>query len=194
MFTGIIKEVVPILNSSKKKDLLEFTIKTPKGWRLTLGESISISGTCLTVSAINKGSFKAILMPETLRKTTFGYSIPKEVNIERCLRASDLLGGHIVLGHVDVVGAILNIHNEGSDRIYKISFPKNFSNLVVEKGSITIDGISLTIVSAHKDFLTVALIPYTLKHTTIGGKAVGDQVNLEFDIIAKHIAAATRKR
>ncbi len=193
MFTGIIKEVVPILNSSKKKDLLELTVKTPKGWKLKLGESISISGVCLTVSVVNKGSFKAALMPETLRKTIFGRGAPKVVNIERCLKASDLLGGHIVLGHVDVVGTILNIYNQGSDRIYKISFPKNFSNLVVEKGSITIDGISLTIVSAGKDFLTVALIPYTLKHTTVGGKAVGDKVNLEFDIIAKHISAAARK-
>lgn len=192
MFTGIIKETALVVKSAPKGDSLELTIKKPKSWKLALGESIAMNGACMTVKSLSKSAFSVFLMPETLRKTAFGSVVPDKINLERCLTASDLLGGHIVLGHVDAVGEIIDIKKNGGDRIYKVRFPSKFSKLVVEKGSIAIDGISLTIVSAGKNFLTVALIPYTLENTTIGAKQAGDKVNLEFDIIAKHVERMIR--
>lgn len=194
MFTGIIKETAPIVKSVRKGDSLELTIKKPKGWKLSLGESIALNGACMTVKSLAENDFSVFLMPESLRKTIFGISSPKKVNLEMPMKASDSFGGHMVLGHVDAVGEIAQIKKSGADKIYKISFKKEFANLVVPKGSIAVDGISLTVVEAGKNFLTVALIPYTLEHTTIGTKKVGDKVNLEFDIIAKHIIKYIGKR
>lgn len=192
MFTGIIQTVAPVIKSASKDGSLHLTVEKPKSWKFRLGDSIALDGVCLTVSALSSSRFEMVLMPETLKKTTFGHRIPKNVNLEMCLKVSDLLGGSLVLGHVDTLGKVLTITSKRGSCVYKIGFPKKFRYLAVEKGSIVVDGISLTVVDVGADWLTVALIPYTLENTTITSKKVGDKVNLEFDAIAKYISAAVR--
>ena len=193
MFTGIIQAVEPILRSSRKNGSMLLEVRRPRGWRLKKGDSIAVDGTCLTITDTSNGRYKTTLMPETLEKTAFGGALPKYVNLEPPVPASGALHGHIVLGHVDAVGTIAGIKSEGSSRVYEVSFSKKFNDLLVEKGSIAVDGISLTVVRAGNGIFSVALIPHTLAHTTIGSKKVGDKVNLEFDILAKHISAAFRR-
>ena len=187
MFTGIIRAVSRIEKSEKKRGSLFLTIKTPRGWRVRAGDSIATDGVCLTVAKAGKGSYTCELMTETLKKSYFGSFIPKRVNLEKSLRMTDSLDGHFVLGHVDTIGRIKKIQKQPSGVLYTFSFPKEFACLLVPKGSIAVDGISLTVVDATRDLFSVSLVEYTLKYTAIRDKAVGEQVNLEFDIIGKYI-------
>ncbi len=196
MFTGIIQKVVKIKKSERREDTLVLTIATPRGWKLKLGDSIATDGVCLTVTKIGRGWYQTELMEETLERTTFGHHVPDKVNLERSLRPIDFLDGHMVQGHVDCVGEIVKVKGERlkvkstTERrslLYAIRFPKKYSKLIVEKCSIAMDGISMTVVDARRDWFSVALIPFTLTHTTIGAKEVGDLVNLEFDVIAKYV-------
>ncbi len=218
MFTGIIQSIASIKKHEYKNGSLVLTIATPAKWKLEPGDSIATDGVCLTVTKVGKGFYQTELVEETLQRTTFGKLIPVKVNLERPLRPTDFLDGHIVQGHVDAVGEIKQITlakisplRQAQDRlsvppligegerlppptrgrtqegVFTIHFPKKYSRLIVEKGSITVDGISLTVVDVGTDWFSVALIPYTLKETTIGLKRVWDFVNLEFDVIAKYI-------
>src|SRR3989338_2301471 len=187
MFTGIIKSISTIKTIQAKKHGLVFEIALPKTWKLNLGDSVAVDGACLTVAKISRSSFVCELMKETLDKTKFSGSVPKKVNLEQAVRATDSLDGHQVLGHVDAIGQIFKITTIVSSRTIKIKFPNKFKNLVAEKGSISVDGISLTLVDAGNDWFTVSLVDYTIKHTTLGEKITGDLVNIEFDIIAKYI-------
>src|SRR3989338_5041666 len=170
MFTGIIKSISTIKTIQAKKHGLVFEIALPKTWKLNLGDSVAVDGACLTVAKISRSSFVCELMKETLDKTKFSGSVPKKVNLEQAVRATDSLDGHQVLGHVDAIGQIFKITTIGSSRTIKIKFPNKFKNLV-----------------AGKDWFTVSLVDYTIKHTTLGEKITGDLVNIEFDIIAKYI-------
>jgi len=130
-------------------------------------------------------------MPETLRLTTFGHAVPERVNLERALRLSDRLSGHLVQGHADTVGTVTRVGQDGEYRI-TLEFPAEHRDLVIKKGSIAVNGVSLTVADLQENHLTVAIIPHTLEHTTLGSLTEGTQANLEFDIVGKYIAAWRR--
>ncbi len=153
-----------------------------------LGDSISVNGACLTVVAIEERSFTVDLSPETLRRTSLGNLVPGgAVNLERPLAVSDRLGGHIVQGHVDATGRISSSKPEGDSFILRIRSPKRMMPYIVEKGFITVDGISLTVVKKDTSSFTLSIIPYTMENTNLKEKSPGDRVNLETDILAKYI-------
>ena len=163
-------------------------IKIPRGWDIKLGESISVNGVCSTVNKISRGNFTVEYMPETVKKTTVGdFQKGKEVNLERSLRVGDLMDGHIVQGHVDCVGKIIEIKKVKESIVIKIKVPKEFMKFMAPKGSVSIDGISLTIVESKKNWFTVSLVSYTLENTNLGKIKVGAKVNIETDAIAKYI-------
>ena len=172
------------------------TIETPRPLpRLALGESIAVNGACLTVTAIQGRRFRVDVSPETLRRTTLG-TVAKDgrVNLERALRVGDRLGGHVVLGHVDGVGKLEKIEPDGDWVLYRFRTPRELASYLVEKGSIAVDGVSLTIFACRAGRFTVALIPHTLARTTLGTRRRGDGVNLEADVLLKHIGAMLRTR
>ncbi len=186
MFAGIITNTAKIKSHSAKKGSLYLHIEKPAKWKLSVGESINTDGVCLTVTKINRGDYEVELMSETLKKTIFGKTIPSRVNLERSLALGDKISGHFVTGHVDGVGTIEKIISRGTSKHFSISYPKEFRKLLAAKGSITVDGVSLTVVEVTPKHFSVALLPYTLKHTTLGAKKSGEPVNLEFDILAKY--------
>lgn len=153
-----------------------------------LGESIAVNGACLTVTEHDAESFAFEIGPETLAKTTLGrLAAGDRVNLERALRVGDPIGGHFVTGHVDGVGTILDRAEAGDWQTVGFGFPPEFGELLVPKGSIAVDGVSLTLVDVEKERFTVMLIPHTRDHTTLGHKPIGAAVNLEFDLLAKHV-------
>lgn len=194
MFTGVIKATAKVKKSERKRGSLFLTIDRPRGWKIRPGDSIATDGVCLTVKEVSHGDYRTELMRETLSKTSFGTVVPKRVSLENPLKVSDVLDGHLVLGHVDAVGEIKNIRSAGSSKVYQISFPKKFAKLVTDKGSIAVDGVSLTVVKVHRNWFTVSLVDYTIKHTGLGMKKVGDFVNLEFDILAKYLVKLMDKK
>ena len=187
MFTGIVEKKTKVLSHTSKRGSLFLKIEKPKGWKISSGESIATDGACLTVKTFAQQSYTVELMPETLAKTTFGNSVPNNVNLERSLQYGDRLSGHFVSGHIDTVGKIAEIKRSGTSKVFIISFPRKFRRLLVPKGSIAVDGVSLTVVDIGANVFSVALLDYTLKHTTLGDKKIGDAVNLEFDILAKYL-------
>jgi riboflavin synthase len=156
--------------------------------QLAVGESVAVSGACMTVTAGDAESFAFEAGPESLAKTTLGELAPGDrVNLERALRAGDLLGGHFVSGHVDCVGRVLDRVPGGEWETVWFGFPPEFADLLVEKGSVAVDGVSLTVVAVEPDRFSVMLIPHTRAVTTLGPRPVGGTVNLEFDLLAKHV-------
>jgi riboflavin synthase len=191
MFSGIIRAKTKIVDHAYDCDSLFLTFQIPEDWQVSPGDSIATNGTCLTVKTIDQKAqqYTAELMPETLKKTTFGLEeFPLYVNLERSLAANNMLDGHIVTGHVDALGVVSNVSEQGNTHILTISFPQEFAHLIAEKGSITVDGVSLTVVDVGDDFFTVSLVDYTWQHTTLSNLEKGSQVNLEFDILAKYVA------
>lgn len=155
---------------------------------LALGESVAVNGVCLTVVAHDADTFDFQVGPETVNRTVLGgIAAGDRVNLERSLRVGDAIGGHFVTGHVDTVGRIAAREKSGEWETVWFDFDPDFDDLIVNKGSIAVDGISLTVVDAEVGRFSVMLIPHTLNHTTFGTKAVGDRVNLEFDLLAKHV-------
>ncbi|MBI4162220.1 MAG: riboflavin synthase [Candidatus Aenigmarchaeota archaeon] len=190
MFSGIVQGMAEVKNVKNLGEGRRFYIDIGKFTKnLRSSYSISISGCCLTVASLNKGIASFDVMPETLRKTYFS-SLKKgdKVNIERSLKLGDEIGGHFVSGHVDCTGKIIKKTNMKDFSEMDIEFPQHFSHLLIDKGSVAVDGISLTVVEAKKRDFTVALIPETLKLTTMGFKKQGGRVNLEFDQMAKYVA------
>lgn len=187
MFSGIVRAVSKIQKREIKNGCLFLTISKPKGWKIKPGDSICSDGACLTVKKINKNSYVTELMPETLDKTYFDKTNYQYINLEKSLKLRDALDGHLVTGHVDCLGKIKKVTKRGGSKIYRVSFPKKFAKYVAAKGCIAVDGISLTVVDARVNTFSVALVDYTLTHTTIGQKQIGDLVHLEFDIIAKYL-------
>jgi riboflavin synthase len=194
MFTGIIKAVGKVLNAYKEKGGLFVEIGIPKGWKIKAGESISVNGVCSTVSKVNKvnkvckDTFMVEYMPETIKKTAAGnFRKGTEVNLERSLRVGDLLDGHIVQGHVDCVGKVVGVRKVKSSKVVKIQVPKEFMKFLAPKGSVTVDGVSLTIVESKKNWFSVSLVSYTLENTDLGNIRIGEKVNIEVDAMAKYI-------
>jgi riboflavin synthase len=194
VFSGIVETISPVIRVSNARQQRVLTIRKPKGWKLQDGESVSVEGVCSTVQRFNKDSFQVVYMPETLRKTTLGdLKAGDSVNLERCLTLQSLIGGHLVQGHVDTTARIRDIKSEGEARIYTFEIPARFSRYIVPKGSIAVDGISLTVVGANRSTFRCSLLAYTLAHTTLGKKRVGDRVNIEVDILRKYIERLLEK-
>jgi len=158
---------------------------------LAVGESIAVNGACLTVVEFDPATFRFQAGPETLLRTNLGELVPgNRVNLERSLRLNDRLGGHIVTGHIDATGRVLERHRQGDWETVWFSCPPELSCQMVSKGSVAVDGISLTLVEVAADRFSVALIPHTLQRTTLGFRQAGDLVNLESDLLAKYVARA----
>ena len=190
MFTGIIEELGTVVRWEARGDAGRLTVRGPLAVSDTKhGDSIAVNGVCLTVVEQGPDWFTADVMAETLRMTTVGQWAEGEiVNLERAAAVGDRLGGHIVQGHVDGTTRVLEVHPGSAWRVLRFSLDAEQAPLVVEKGSIALDGTSLTVSAVGDDWLEVALIPETLERTTLGRKRVGDAANLETDILARHVA------
>ena len=191
MFTGIIEELGVVTAIENQPDAIRLTLKGPLATSdVSRGDSISVSGTCLTAVEIDKTAqtFTADVMHETLRLTSLdGVKVGDRVNLERAMTAATRFGGHVVQGHVDGVGRIVSVEPSDNWTWVRVSVPADLMKYVVLKGSITLDGVSLTVNEVGDDFIGVSLIPETLALTTFGVKKPGDAVNVEADVMAKHI-------
>jgi len=186
MFTGIISH----LGRLKEVKQSRYTFLAPKSLlkKLKKGGSIAVNGVCLTVVSLGKTTFSVDVMPETIKKTSLGDLRPGDyVNLERPVSASGLFEGHIVLGHIDQTGTIASIKKEGNSRIFRFKAPPSVLKYLVNKGSVAINGISLTVIKTEKNSFTVGIIPHTWKKTMLRFAKPGDRVNIEVDVLAKHI-------
>lgn len=189
MFTGLVEERGTIVSLDELTDSVRLTVNGPLVTSdAHHGDSIAVNGVCLTVVGHESGSFTADVMRETLVRSSLGALSPGDhVNLERAARLDARIGGHLVQGHVDGTAEVLEISPSDNWTLVRFSLPVTLARYVVEKGSITVDGVSLTVVEAGDDFFTVSLIPETLTATTLGSREVGDLVNLEVDAIAKYV-------
>jgi riboflavin synthase len=196
MFTGIIEELGRVEAIEELDDSIRLTIHGPLVTSdIARGDSISVSGACLTAVEIENGSFTADVMKETLKLTSLGsLEVGSPVNLERAMTAATRFGGHVVLGHVDGVGEVVSREPSEHWEWVRVSVPRDLTKYVVLKGSITIDGISLTVNEVGDDFVGLSLIPETLRLTTLGSKKPGDKVNVEVDVMAKHIEKLLQER
>jgi riboflavin synthase len=190
MFTGII-ETTGILKDVRRAEnsLILGIAPEMTGFDVAIGASVSVSGACLTLESVAADRLFFTAVYETLNRTTLKNArVGDAVNLERALRASDRFDGHMVLGHVDGVGSIISDRREGNGTMRSIGVSKDLMALMAEKGSVAVDGISLTIAQVHDDVIEISFIPHTLKRTTMGQKAVGDKVNVECDVLARYVA------
>lgn len=188
MFTGLIAEVGTIKSLKKQETDLEIGISCTFVSELSLGESVATSGICLTVTRIEGDTFYAYAMPETVRLTTLGQKrLGEGVNLERALLPTDRLGGHLVAGHIDGTGTVTSLEEGQRWQELQISAPPSLIPQIARKGSIAIDGVSLTVTAVGADYFRVAIIPVTRDNTTLGTLSVGSLVNLETDQIAKYV-------
>lgn len=187
MFTGIIEDLGKIIKIEREANNIHFTLTCSFVDELKIDQSLAHDGVCLTVVKINKDEYTVTAVDETLKRTTLSsWKVGNKVNLERCMPANGRFDGHIVQGHVDTVGKCEHIEDKGGSWEFRFSYQSN--DITVEKGSITINGVSLTVVdSGRKDF-TVHIIPYTYEHTVFHQLEIGHEVNLEFDIVGKYIA------
>jgi riboflavin synthase len=190
MFTGIVFHNGTIDSIDRHASGASVRLRVPEEFDLQRGESVAVNGVCLTMLPDGEGVAFADVSDETLRLTTIG-SLARStiVNLERALAVGDRLGGHLVQGHVDSVGTLVSTTTEGEFAVYRWSFPREFAELVVNKGSVAVDGVSLTVVEPDAESFGAALIPETLRRTNLGTARIGGQANLEFDMIAKHVRA-----
>lgn len=185
MFTGIVEEVGRV-TSAQSRNLVIAASKVLQG--MELGESIAVNGVCLTITEFNAGSFSVDVMPETLKRTNLGLlHAGDEANLERPLTLGKPLGGHLVQGHVDNTGRVASVIRDGEAMLFRFEAPPQLMRYIVEKGFITIDGVSLTVVTKDTSSFRVSIVDYTRRNTILGGRQVGDLVNLEVDIIAKYV-------
>ena len=190
MFTGLIEDLGTLRDIRTGGDLAELTVDTALPMaELSLGESIAINGVCLTVTRFAGGTFSADISPETLKRTTLGrLSSGARVNLERALRLSDRLGGHLVTGHVDGLARIVERRQDGNAWLFRFQCDTALCGQLVDKGSVAVDGISLTVNQAGADSFALAVIPHTLAMTNLQERKVGDDVNIETDLIGKYVA------
>jgi riboflavin synthase len=189
MFTGIVEELGVVEALVDQGDAVRLTVRGPHVTvDARLGDSIAVNGCCLTIAERDQETFTADVMRETLDKTSLGVlAAGDRVNLERAVTAQARLGGHIVQGHVDATGRVLTRTPSEHWEVVEVSLPADLARYLVPKGSVTVDGISLTVVEVRPDSFTVSLIPETLARTTLGTKQTGDPVNLEVDVIAKYV-------
>lgn len=190
MFTGIIEEVGEIENIERDKSNIHFDIKSSLAQHLKIDQSVAHNGVCLTVVALNKntGRYRVTAIDETLKKTNLGQmSVGSRINLERAAVLNARLDGHIVQGHVDQTATCTKFEEHNGSWTYRLEYDPKQQNVTIEKGSITINGVSLTVVNSDINAFSVAIIPYTYEHTTFKYLKEGDTVNLEFDVIGKYV-------
>ncbi len=188
MFTGLVADLGTVSEVQATGDGVRIAVRTDLAPQIGEGDSVAVNGVCLTATAIADGAFSADVMNETLRRSSLAeVGEGASVNLELPLRAEDRLGGHFVQGHVDGLGTVRSIEPDGFARVVAIAAPQEILRYVVEKGSIAVDGISLTVASVTDDAFTVSLIPETLERTNLGTAAPGRPVNLEVDVLAKYV-------
>jgi len=195
VFTGIIEELGIVSRLNRGSNSCQISIQASKVLEdVKLGDSIAINGVCLTVTSFDRGQFAADMMAETLAKTNLNdLGSGQRVNLERAARLGDRMGGHLVQGHVDAVGKIIEQQTVDIAKVLRINAPQEILDYLVAKGSVAIDGISLTVVAVFPDSFTVSIIPHTAKMTTLGFKKTGDTVNLETDIIGRYVEKLLRR-
>lgn len=188
MFTGLVSELGTVESVREADGGARLTVSARLSGELRAGDSVAVSGVCLTAATADEGRFAADVMAETLRRTALAGIRPGErVNLELPLRPADRLGGHVVQGHVDGTGTVLETRQEGLARVVRIAAEEPLLRYVVEKGSIAVDGVSLTVAARGDGDFTVSLIPETLERTTLGAAEPGRHVNLEVDVLAKYV-------
>jgi riboflavin synthase len=188
MFTGIVEAMGSLVKTETKGTNVEFWFTCPFTQELKVDQSLAHNGVCLTVVEIQGEQYRVTAIDETLQKTNLGdLKIGQKVNLERCMAANARFDGHIVQGHVDLTGVCTEITDQNGSWEYRFSYPKSSGHVTVEKGSICVNGTSLTVVDSQDDSFTVCIIPYTYEHTVFHQLSVSDRVNLEFDILGKYI-------
>jgi len=191
MFTGLIEAVATVARLDPLASGYRLRLETPLAPELQLGESVAVDGVCLTVTSRDAGGWDADIGPETARVTTLGSFRPgRRVNLERSMRADSRFGGHLVQGHVDATGEVLAIRPDGESHWIDVAFPEPLSPLFVAKGSVAVNGVSLTVATLETARFSVMIIPFTWEHTSLGGLERGARVNLECDMVGKYVARA----
>ena len=189
MFTGIIEDIGVVSNLKTELDNLHISIKSKVTSELKIDQSVAHNGVCLTVVDINNDEYTVTAIKETLDKTSIGkLQIGDKVNLERAMKLGDRLDGHIVQGHVDQTAICTNVKEEKGSWVFTFKYDSTLNNITIEKGSITINGTSLTVINSKTDTFSVAIIPYTYKHTNFNTFKSGTVVNLEFDVLGKYVA------
>lgn len=188
MFTGIIENIGLIEKLEKEGGNLHITINAPITSELKIDQSVAHNGVCLTVVSIDGGTYTVTAIQETLHKTNLGLLTKNTVvNIERAMKLGDRLDGHIVQGHVDQTAKCTSIKEEDGSWVFTFEYDKDFNNITIEKGSVTVNGVSLTVINSEVNSFSVAIIPYTYANTTFRTLKINDRVNLEFDVIGKYV-------
>ena len=188
VFTGLVEATGEVRALSAAADGARLAVSTPLATELRPGDSVAVNGVCLTAARVGDGAFSADVMGETLRRSSLGaVEVGDRVNLELPLRASDRLGGHVVQGHVDGVGTVAAVADEGAARRLEVACDPEVLRYVVERGSIAVDGVSLTVAAVDGDRFAVSLVPETLRRTALGAKGPGRPVNLEVDVLAKYV-------
>ncbi|WP_026706053.1 riboflavin synthase [Flavobacterium soli] len=189
MFTGIIESLGTVKEVRKENDNLHLTITSSITNELKIDQSVSHNGVCLTVVALNEDTYTVTAIRETIDKTNIGdWQVGDVVNLERAMKLGDRLDGHIVQGHVDQTGICKSVENANGSWYYTFEYDENWNNITIEKGSITVNGVSLTVVNSKKNEFSVAIIPYTYEHTNFKNFKMGTKINLEFDVVGKYVA------
>jgi riboflavin synthase len=195
MFTGLIADLGSVESVEADAEGATLSIRTRLAGELAEGDSVAVNGVCLTATAVSDAGFRTQAMNETLRRSSLGALGPgQDVNLELALRAGDRLGGHVVQGHVDGTGTVSAIREEGFSRVLDLDIEADLARYLVEKGSVAIDGVSLTVSALSEEGFSVSLIPETLKRTNLGHVQEGAPVNIEVDILAKHVERLLRAR
>ena len=188
MFTGIIEDLGTIDKIEKDGGNIHISLKASITSELKIDQSVAHNGVCLTVVKIDGNTYTVTAIQETLNKTNLGLLLKNDfINIERAMKIGDRLDGHIVQGHVDQTAKCIEISEENGSWLYTFDYDKNHNNITIEKGSITVNGVSLTVVNSKMNRFSVAIIPYTYNHTTFKTLKIGSTVNLEFDVIGKYV-------
>ena len=189
MFTGIIEELGEVTNLVFEKENVHITVKSNLSSELKIDQSLAHNGVCLTVVATTNDSHTVTAIKETIDKSNFGQlNIGDKINLERAMKLGSRLDGHIVQGHVDQIGRCIDIKETDGSWFYTFDYDEKYNNLTIEKGSITINGVSLTVVNSKRNSFGVAIIPYTYENTNFNSFKINDTVNLEFDVIGKYVA------
>ncbi len=189
MFTGIIETLGKITDLKKDQDNLHITVESKITNELKIDQSVAHNGVCLTVVAINEKKYTVTAIRETLEKTNLdNWQTGDDVNLERAMQLGARLDGHIVQGHVDQTGICKSIENANGSWYFTFQYDESLNNITIEKGSVTVNGVSLTVVNSQKNEFSVAIIPYTYEHTNFKNFKIGTKVNLEFDVIGKYVS------
>jgi len=189
MFTGIIETLGIIKDLKKDNNNLNITVFSSITHELKIDQSVAHNGVCLTVIAINNGEYTVTAIKETIEKTNLAdWKVGDLLNLERAMKLGDRLDGHIVQGHVDQTGICKSIEKANGSWYFTFEYDSNFNNITIEKGSITVNGVSLTVVNSKEKEFSVAIIPYTFEHTNFKNVQIGTTINLEFDVVGKYVA------